>query len=290
MFNGVYTAIATPFKNGEVDETSLRRLIEFQLENGVDGLVPCGTTGESPTLDDEEYRRVIQITVETAAGVVPVVAGAGANSTAKAIKLSRQARELGADATLQVTPYYNRPSQEGIYRHFQALDAEGIPMMIYNIPSRCGVNIEPETMARLAKLPQVAGVKEASGSLDQMIRISRLCGSDISLLSGDDALTLPLLSVGGRGVVSVLSNLMPKQVKEVYQAWVAGKQQEAWDLHAALIPITKAMFMEPSPAPVKAALAAKGIIDDPQVRLPMYELSRDGQAKLRQVMDETGLL
>ena len=290
MFNGVYTAIATPFKNGELDETSLRRLIEFQLENGVDGLVPCGTTGESPTLDDEEYRRVIQITVETAAGVVPVVAGAGANSTAKAIKLSRQARELGADATLQVTPYYNRPSQEGIYRHFQALDAEGIPMMIYNIPSRCGVNIEPETMARLAKLPQVAGVKEASGSLDQMIRISRLCGSDISLLSGDDALTLPLLSVGGRGVVSVLSNLMPKQVKEVYQAWVAGKQQEAWDLHAALIPITKAMFMEPSPAPVKAALAAKGIIDDPQVRLPMYELSRDGQAKLRQVMDETGLL
>jgi 4-hydroxy-tetrahydrodipicolinate synthase len=290
MFNGVYTAIVTPFKDGELDEDSLRNLIEYQLESRVDGLVPCGTTGEAPTLSAEEYRRVVKITVEAVKGQVPVVAGAGSNSTAKAVQLSELVRELGADGTLQAAPYYNKPTQEGIFRHFEKLAAVGLPMMLYNIPGRCGVNIEPGTMARLAGLPQVAALKEASGDLNQMMQISRTCCPGISLLSGDDALTLPLLSIGGQGVVSVLSNLMPQQVIEVYQAWRHGEQQKAWQLHAALQPITKAMFMEPNPAPVKAALAKKAIIAADQIRLPMCELSREGRTALDRVMAETGLL
>ncbi|MBL0714704.1 MAG: 4-hydroxy-tetrahydrodipicolinate synthase, partial [Desulfosarcina sp.] len=222
MFTGVFTAIVTPFHKGELDEESLRGLIEFQIENGVSGIVPCGTTGESPTLSHSEYIRVIDITVDAVRKRVPVIAGAGANATTKAVALSREAKQLGVEATLQVAPYYNKPTQEGLYRHFKAVADVDLPMVVYNVPGRTGVNVTPQTVARLADMPTVVAVKEASGDLVQMAEIGRLCGERLALLSGDDALTLPLLSVGGKGVISVISNLLPKEMVAMYRAWQNG--------------------------------------------------------------------
>ncbi|MCP4046227.1 MAG: 4-hydroxy-tetrahydrodipicolinate synthase, partial [Gammaproteobacteria bacterium] len=234
MFSGVFTAIVTPFINGELDEESLRSLVEFQIEKGIDGIVPCGTTGESPTLSFDEYKRVVKITVEVARKRVPVVAGAGSNSTAKAVELTRCAGQLGVDAVLQVTPYYNKPTQEGLYQHFKKVAEVGLPLVIYNVPGRTGIDITPETVAHLSEIPEVIAIKDARSDISQMAEISRLCGSRLVLLSGDDVLTLPVLSVGGKGVISVLSNLLPDKMVETCRVWQAGDVAGAQENHAGL--------------------------------------------------------
>lgn len=284
MFSGVFTAIVTPFHNGELDEESLRNLIEFQLENGVNGIVPCGTTGESPTLSHAEFVRVIKITVATVRQRVPVIAGAGANATAKAVALSREVKQLGVDATLQVAPYYNKPDQEGLYRHFKAVAGVGLPMVIYNVPGRTGVNITPQTLARLAELPTITAVKEASGDLAQAFEIFRLCGQQLTLLSGDDALTLPMLHLGGQGVVSVIGNLMPREMVDLCHCWHNGDIPRAHEIHTNLLPLMKALFMGSNPIPVKTALMEKALIKSAEMRLPLCAMSEAKRSKLVEIM------
>jgi 4-hydroxy-tetrahydrodipicolinate synthase len=231
MFRGSIVAIITPFKDGRVDEESYRELIEFQISNGTDAIVPCGTTGESATLGVEEHCRVIDIAVEAVNKRVPVIAGTGGNATAEAIELTKHAKRAGADATLQVTPYYNKPTQEGLYLHFKAIaEAVPLPQVLYNVPGRTSVNLLPETVARLAELPQIAAIKEASGNLAQMSEVLRLAGDKITLLSGDDNLTLPVLAIGGRGVVSVIANIVPKETADMVRAWEDGQVERARDL------------------------------------------------------------
>jgi 4-hydroxy-tetrahydrodipicolinate synthase len=290
MFAGVLTAIVTPFFNGELDEESLRGLIEFQIAKGIDGIVPCGTTGESPTLSFDEYKRVVGITVEIARKRVPVVAGAGSNATAKAVELTRCAKQLGVDATLQVTPYYNKPTPEGLYQHFKMVAEVGLPLVIYNVPGRTGINMTPETVAHLSKIPEVAAIKEASGDIAQMAEINRLCGDRLTLLSGDDALTLPVLSVGGKGVISVISNLLPDKMAEICRAWQAGDGAGALENHAGLLPLMRAMFMESNPIPIKTALMMKGLIKSAELRLPLCAMSETNTEKLNQVLKEAGVL
>ena len=231
MFKGALVAIVTPFANGGVDEESLRRLIDFQIENGNNGIVPCGTTGESPTLSHEEHKRVIEITVEQVNKRVPVVAGAGSNNTAEAIDLTKHAKAVGADAALHITPYYNKPTQEGLYRHYEAIAKETkFPLVVYNIAGRTGINIEPVTMARMAEMPEIVAVKEASGNLGQMAEIVQLCGDKLTLLSGDDNLILPILAIGGTGVISVISNIAPRQTADIIDAWAGRRRPKvpAW--------------------------------------------------------------
>ena len=290
MFTGVLTAIVTPFSNGELDEKSLRGLIEFQIAKGIDGIVPCGTTGESPTLSFDEYKRVVGITVETARNRVPVVAGAGSNATAKAVELTRCAKQIGVDATLQVTPYYNKPTSEGLYQHFKKVAEVGLPLVIYNVPGRTGINITPATAAHLSKIPEAAAIKEASGDIAQMAEISRLCGDRLTLLSGDDAMTLPVLSVGGKGVISVISNLLPDKMAEICRAWQAGDTAGALENHAGLLPLMRAMFMESNPIPIKTALMMKGLIKSAELRLPLCAMSETNREKLAQVLKEAGVL
>ena len=308
MFAGVLTAIVTPFFNGELDEESLRGLIEFQIAKGIDGIVPCGTTGESPTLSFDEYKRVVGITVEIARKRVPVVAGAGSNATAKAVELTRCAKQLGVDATLQVTPYYNKPTPEGLYQHFKKVAEVGLPLVIYNVPGRTGINITPETAAHLSKIPEAAAIKEASGDIAQMAEISRLCGDRLTLLSGDDALTkmltpivvitafcgvflwVSVLSVGGKGVISVISNLLPDKMAEICRAWQAGDGAGALENHAGLLPLMRAMFMESNPIPIKTALMMKGLIKSAELRLPLCAMSETNREKLAQVLKEAGVL
>ncbi len=290
MFTGVFTAIVTPFINGELDEESLRGLIEFQIAKGIDGIVPCGTTGESPTLGFDEYKRVVGITVEIARKRIPVVAGAGSNATAKAVELTRCAKQLGVDATLQVTPYYNKPTPEGLYQHFKKVAEVGLPLVIYNVPGRTGINITPETVAHLSKIPEVVAIKEASGDIAQMDEIRRLCGDRLTLLSGDDALTLPVLSVGGKGVISVISNLLPDKMTEICRAWQAGDAAGARKNHAGLLPLMRAMFMESNPIPIKTALMMKGLIKSAELRLPLCAMSETNREKLAQVLKEAGAL
>ncbi len=290
MFTGVFTAIVTPFINGELDEESLRGLIEFQIAKGIAGIVPCGTTGESPTLGFDEYKRVVGITVEIARKRVPVVAGAGSNATAKAVELTRCAKQLGVDATLQVTPYYNKPTPEGLYQHFKKVAEVGLPLVIYNVPGRTGINITPETVAHLSKIPEVAAIKEASGDIAQMAEINRLCDDRLTLLSGDDAMTLPVLSVGGKGVISVISNLLPDKMAKICQAWQAGDAARALENHAGLLPLMRAMFMESNPIPIKTALMMKGLIKSAELRLPLCAMSETNREKLAQVLKEAGVL
>jgi len=290
MFAGVLTAIVTPFINGELDEESLRGLIEFQIAKGIDGIVPCGTTGESPTLSFDEYKRVVGITVEIARKRVPVVAGAGSNDTAKAVELTRCAKQIGVDATLQVTPYYNKPTPEGLYQHFKKVAEVGLPLVIYNVPGRTGINITPATAAHLSKIPEAAAIKEASGDIAQMAEISRLCGDRLTLLSGDDAMTLPVLSVGGKGVISVISNLLPDKMAEICRAWQAGDTAGALENHAGLLPLMRAMFMESNPIPIKTALMMKGLIKSAELRLPLCAMSETNREKLAQVLKEAGVL
>lgn len=270
FLKGVITALVTPFKNGGLDEEALRRHIHFQLEAGVQGILPCGTTGESPTLSHEEHKRVVSIAVEEARGKAVVLAGAGSNSTTEAISLALHAQKTGADAILSVTPYYNKPTQEGIFLHYKAIcKAVGLPILLYNIPGRCGTNILPETTARLAReLPTVVGVKEATGDLNQMIRTIELCGTDFLVTSGDDGLTLPLLAVGGGGIISVASNLIPAPIVGMWKAWERGDTTGAKDMFYKMLPLFKALFVESNPVPLKAALALAGRME-PEMRLPM---------------------
>jgi len=290
MFSGAIVAIVTPFKEGKVDERSLRELIEFQIKNGTDGIVPCGTTGESSTLSHEEHDRVIEITVDAVKKRVPVIAGTGSNSTDEALRLTKHAYEAGADGALSVCPYYNRPTQEGLYQHFKIIaETVPIPIVPYNIPSRTGVNLMPETVARLAKISNIVGIKEASGSLKQMQDVISLCGDKFDVLSGDDFFTFPLLSIGGRGVISVVSNIVPADMAAMIDAFEAGDIKKAKKLHHKLVPLVDSLFIETNPVPVKAALSMMGKISY-DVRLPMYKMSDSNYEKLKAVMKNYGLI
>lgn len=271
-FKGVITAIATPFKNGALDEETLRAHVRFQIENGIHGLVPCGTTGESPTLSHDEHKRVVSITIEEAKGRAVILAGAGSNSTAEAIDLATHARDAGADGILVVSPYYNKPTQEGLFLHIQAIaKAVGLPIILYNIPGRCGVNMLPETIARMVKeIPEVAGVKEATGDLNQMIRTIELCGPEFLVTSGDDGLSLPLWSVGGGGVISVASNLIPGPMVEMWKAWESGDLKKTRETFFKMLPLFKALFAETNPIPLKGALGLAGKMSS-EMRLPMNQ-------------------
>ena len=285
-FSGSLVAMITPFKeaSGELDEDALRRLVEYHVRNGTNGLVPCGTTGESVTLDEEEHNRVIQIVVETAAGRVPVIAGTGTNSTAKTIKYSKHAKELGADGLLVVTPYYNRPTQQGLYLHYEAIaKAVDLPIVVYNVPSRTGTNLLPETLARLAKIENVVAVKEAAGSMDQVSQIVSTCPPDFAVLSGDDSLTLPMLALGGAGVISVVANIAPRAMSNLVAAHRGGDAARARDLHYRLFDLCRAMFLETNPIPVKTAAGLLGLCS-PRMRLPMCPLGDANLPKLKQAL------
>ena len=290
MFSGSIVAIITPFKDGKVDEEAYRQLIEFQIENGTSAIVPCGTTGESATLSVEEHSRVIDIAVEAVNKRVPVIAGTGGNCTSEAIELTKHAKEVGADATLQVTPYYNKPTQEGLYQHFKALaNAVALPQVLYNVPIRTSVNMLPETVARLAELAEVVAIKEASGSLGQMADVVRLAGDKITLLSGDDNLTLPVLSIGGAGVVSVAANIVPRDTADLVKAWEEGRIDEAKRLFYKLLPLCQAMFFETNPIPVKTSLVLMGKIQE-EIRLPLYAMAPANLEKLKKALSEYGLI
>ncbi|MBI4335892.1 MAG: 4-hydroxy-tetrahydrodipicolinate synthase [Candidatus Omnitrophica bacterium] len=291
MFKGSMVAIVTPFtKDDKVDETAFRKLIDFHVQNGTSAIVPCGTTGESATLDYDEHDRVIELTVEYVKGRVPIIAGTGSNSTREAIMLTKHAKKAGADASLQVSPYYNRPTQKGLYEHFKGIaEAVDLPIILYNIASRTGVNIEPETVAKLARdCKNIVGVKEASGSLDQMSRIRQLCPESFDLISGDDSLTLPILSIGGTGIISVVANIVPRDVALMVGAFEKGNLDEAKKLHYRLLPLIKAMFIETNPIPVKTAMGLMGLCE-PGLRLPMCGILPENREKLAKVMKEYGL-
>ena len=290
MIKGAIVAIVTPFRNGKVDEEALRRLIEEQIVAGTDGIAPCGTTGESTTLSHEEHDRVIEITVDAVKKRVPVIAGTGSNSTAEALRLTKHAWEAGADAVLIVCPYYNRPTQEGLYLHYKSIaEKVPIPIIVYNIQGRTGVNMSTETLARLAKIPNIVGVKEASGSLKQMNDVLQQCGPDFSVLSGDDIFTLALLAIGGNGVISVISNVVPGDMAGMVDAFAAGDLEKARRLHSRMSPLIDALFIETNPIPVKAALAMMGKIDY-ELRLPLCRMSEKNEAVLRKAMKDYGLI
>lgn len=290
MFTGAIVAIVTPFKNGCVDEEKFRELIEIQIASGTKGIVPCGTSGESSTLSHEEHDRVIEIAIDAVKKRVPVIAGTGSNSTAEALRLTKHAYDAGADGVLMVCPYYNRPTQEGLYQHFKFIaENVAIPMIPYNIPGRTGVNMLPETVARLSKISNIVGIKEASGSLKQMQDVILLCGNDFDVLSGDDFFTLPLLLIGGKGVISVVSNVAPAEMADMIRFFEDGDLVRARQLHDRMVPLIDALFVETNPVPVKAALAMMGKIDD-EVRLPLCKLSETSHEKLRKAMVDFGLI
>jgi 4-hydroxy-tetrahydrodipicolinate synthase len=290
MFTGVITALVTPFRNGVVDEEALRRLVDEQIAAGVDGLVPVGTTGESPTLDHEEHLRVIQIVIEQARKRVPVIAGTGGNSTREAIDLSRQAKEMGADGMLQVTPYYNKPTQDGLYRHFKAIiEAAPLPTVVYNVPGRTACDLLPETVARLCDIPQLVGIKEATGNLQRASQILTKVGDRLVVLSGDDATAFPLFAVGARGVISVVSNAAPAEMAALWDTFAAGDWVKARNLHNRLFPLLEGLFVETNPIPVKAALAMMGKISD-EIRPPLYPLQGPSREKLRKILIDLQLL
>jgi 4-hydroxy-tetrahydrodipicolinate synthase len=290
-FQGSFVAMVTPFRNGKVDEAKLRELVELHVANGTDGLIPCGTTGESPSLHHDEHRRVVEIVVEAARGRIRVVAGTGSNSTAEAIDLTKHAERAGAAGALVVNPYYNKPTQEGLYRHFRAVaESVAIPVLVYNIQSRTAVNVETDTMARLARdVRNIVGVKEASGSLDQMSQVIAACGPDFSVLSGDDNITLPLLAIGGSGVVSVIANIVPRETADLVHAALDGDWKRARDLHYRLFPLARAAFLETNPIPIKEAMAMAGMIE-PEFRLPMCRMSDANRDKLRAILKPYGLI
>ncbi|MCU0665735.1 MAG: 4-hydroxy-tetrahydrodipicolinate synthase [Candidatus Omnitrophica bacterium] len=291
MFRGSIVAMVTPFKDEKIDEKRFRSLIDFQIENGTSGIVPCGTTGESATLSVKEHQRLIELAIEQVNKRVPVIAGTGSNSTDEAITLTKHAFHAGADASLQVAPYYNRPTQTGLYQHFKKIaQAVDIPIIVYNIASRTGVNIEPETIAKLAsECKNIVGVKEASGNLEQMSRILSLTPAGFILLSGDDALTLPVLSIAGAGVISVVANIVPKDVSRLVNVFEDGDIQKAQDMHYKLFPLVKAMFIETNPIPVKTAMGLLKMCS-PELRLPMSEMLPDNVEKLKKALKNYGLL
>ena len=288
---GALTAIVTPMHDGKVDEQGLVDLIEFQIAGGIHGLVPCGTTGESATLDFDEHKRVIELTVQTVKGRVPVIAGTGANNTLEAIELTASAKESGADAVLSVVPYYNKPSQEGLYQHYRAIaEAVDIPMILYNVPGRTVTNMLPATVARLAEIDSIIGIKEATGNLNQVSEVIRLCPDDFIVLSGDDFTSMPTVLIGGRGVISVTSNIDPAGMAEMMQAALEGDLARAKVIHYRLFALMGTMFCYPSPAPAKKALELMGKIRSAEVRLPMTQMDEASLAKLKAAMADVGLL
>jgi 4-hydroxy-tetrahydrodipicolinate synthase len=290
MFKGVFVAIVTPFKNGKIDEEALRGLIDFQIAGGIDGIVPCGTTGESATLNHEEHDQVIRIAVDACKGKASVLAGTGSNSTQEAIQLSRNAKNAGADGLLQITPYYNKPNQEGLYHHFSSIaDAVDLPIVLYNVPSRTSVNMVPETVVRLAKIEKIVGIKEASGSLQAISKIIDNCGKDFTVLSGDDPLLWPILAIGGKGVISVTANILPAKVAALCKAAAIGDIAGARSLHYELMDINDSLFIDTNPIPVKAALHLMGKIEN-ELRGPLIKLSKDTLERLKKAMACHGLL
>lgn len=290
MFKGSMVAIVTPFNNGKIDEEALANLIEWHIKEGTHAIVPCGTTGEASTLDYEEHYRVIEITVKTVNKRIPVIAGTGSNSTDEAIMITKKAEELGADGVLSVTPYYNKPTQEGLYRHFKEIaDKTGLPIILYNVPGRTSVNMLPQTVARLAEHPRIVGIKEATGDMKQVSEIIRLCGKDFAVISGDDFTNLTLLALGGRGFISVTANICPKDVSELFNSWERGDIAKAREIHYKLEPINKAMFIETNPIPVKTALSMMGKIKE-EFRLPLCEMERSNKEKLAEVLRKAGLI
>lgn len=290
MFQGAFTAIVTPMKGGLVDEDGLKSLIRFGIEGGVSGFVPCGTTGESPTLSHEEHNRVIELTVKEVSGQVKVIAGTGSNSTQEALALTRHAKKVGADGALMVNPYYNKPTQEGLYRHFKTVaEAVDIPIMLYNIQGRTAVNISNDTMEKLSRVPNIVGVKEASGNITQMSEVVRRCGPDFDVVSGDDQMTFPLMALGGKGVISVTTNVMPDKMSAMVGHMLNGELEKARALHFELSELFSAMFLETNPIPVKAALAMMGKIEL-EYRLPLCAPSEANQQKLKGVLEAYGMI
>lgn len=289
-FAGTHTALVTPFRDGAFDAAAFRALIESQIEGGVEGIVPVGTTGESPTVTHEEHTEIIRVAIETAKGRCQVIAGTGSNSTAEAIDLTVEAEKLGATASLLVAPYYNKPSQEGLYRHFKSIaDAVKIPIVLYSIPGRCGIEIGVETVARLARdCPNVVCIKEAGGTVERVSALRQALPDSFEILSGDDSLTLPFLSAGAVGVISVASNYIPREVSDFVRAWLGGRTQEAAATHHRLYPLFKDLFIEPNPVPVKYALSLRGAML-PEVRLPLCEMSEASRKKLRATIEALGL-
>lgn len=285
MFQGVFTAIVTPFNKGKLDEKALREFIEWQIQEGIHGLVPCGTTGESATLTEEEWSRVIEITVDQARARVPVIVGAGSNSTDVAIKKHKKAYKLGVSASLQVTPYYNKPTQEGLYQHFKAVagSEEKLPVILYNVPGRTSVNMFPETVARLSKISNILGLKEACGNIDQVKRIRSLVPKDFAMLSGEDAQNFAIYNEGGVGSISVASNVMPAKVAEVWDAFAAGDKEKAKFVQEELLPLNKVLFIETSPAPAKTSLSMMGRMKD-ELRLPLVGLLHENRKKLEEIL------
>jgi 4-hydroxy-tetrahydrodipicolinate synthase len=290
MFKGAFTAIVTPFKNGQFDEAAYRELIEFQVKGGIHGIVPCGTTGESPTLSHAEHKRVVETCIDQVKKRVMVIAGSGSNNTAEAVELTQHAQQAGADAALMITPYYNKPTQEGLFQHYKTVASQTkIPIVVYNVPGRTSLNLLPETMARLAELSNIVGLKDATGDLKQGCKTLELCGDKITVLSGDDFTTFPLLCVGGKGVISVVSNVAPGDMAGMCNAFFAGDLAKARELHYKMWPLTEAMFFETNPVPVKTALKLMGKITG-EVRQPLCPMSGANEDKLRQVMQRYGLI
>jgi len=290
MFSGAFTALVTPFRNGQVDVEALEGMVEFQIQNGIHGLVPCGTTGETPAMVEEEDRLVIGTVVRVANGRVPVIAGSGSNSTDMAIKYTKMAEEVGADGSLQVSPYYNKPTQEGLYRHFAAVaESTDLPIILYNIPGRTSVTIDAETTARLAEIPNIVGTKEATLSMNMAMDMMSLCDEDFDVLSGDDPVTLPLIALGGRGVISVASNVAPAAVSDMVNALLMGNWERGRELHYDLLPLFRALFVETNPIPVKTAASILGLCSD-EMRLPMVPLQGENLDTLRRVMEESNHL
>ena len=292
MFKGAITAIVTPFmQNGDLDENALRNLVEFQIKNRIDGIVPCGTTGESPTLEHDEHKKVVETVVEAADGKTKVIAGAGSNSTKHAVELTRMAADIGADATLHVCPYYNKPTQEGLYRHFSDIArAADIPVIVYNIKGRTAVNMETSTLARLAEeFSNIVAVKEASGDINQMKDVLNTLPKSFDVLSGDDNMTYELMRLGGKGVISVASNIIPDRIKQLTDECISSNFTKAEHIHNELMPLFKAIFIETNPIPIKAALAMKGMIKE-SYRLPMCEMKSENREKLKQVLADLKVL
>ncbi len=290
MYRGSYVAIVTPFKNDTLDEAGLRKNVKFLVENGSSGIVACATTGESPSISDLEFERVVRTAVEVTEGRVPVIAGAGTNSTSKTVKLVHKAQEVGAQGALVVTPYYNKPTQEGLYQHYRTISGESeIPVIIYNVPSRTGGNILPTTVARLNSVcKNIVGIKEASGNLDQVSEIQRLCGDEFDILSGDDSLTFPMLAVGAKGVISVVANILPEEVATMCKLFFGGDVKRAREIHLKLFPLIKALFIETNPIPIKKAMELMGMAAG-KPRLPLVEMTRENTSILKKRLIEFGI-